>query len=225
MKFREKIPVFVFGLSIGLLIGCLFFIFKLDTYIRHFNLSLLNQKQNISEQVVSPQKEENNTKTKDNNSNNKKPESKKEGNAGAKYQSLISVNDITDSTYTNSENYQVLKEELISVKNLYVKTLIPQEKISPSDSLATALAGVSNPPQEEFFMIEFWKTPLNSKGYKMTRSRLLIYGYPENADLALIKRDDSYYLRNNKIIYRLNYSSEFKPLERNANNDIAAMFR
>ena len=215
----------MFGLSIGLLIGCLFFIFKLDTYIRHLNLSLLNQKQNISEQVVSPQKEENDTKTKDNNSNNKKPESKKEGNAGAKYQSLISVNDITDSGYVNSDNYQVLKEELISVKNLYIKTLIPQEKNSPGDSLATALAGVSTPPKEEFFMIEFWKTPLNSKGYKMTRSRLLIYGYPENADLALIKRDDSYYLRNNKIIYRLNYSSEFKPLERNANNDIAAMFR
>lgn len=218
-------PVFIFGVSVGLLAGCLFFLFKIDTYIRHFNLSLLNQKQNISEQVVSPKKEESDTKTKDNSSYKSKADTKKENKASYNNQSLISLNDITDSNYVSSDNYHVLKEELISVKNLYVKTITPEEKTTPADSLAASLAGVNNPPKEEFFMIEFWKTPLNSKGYKMTRSRLLIYGYPEKGDLALIKRDDNYYLRNNKTIYRLNYSSEFKPLERNADNDIVAMFQ
>ncbi|HEX7413624.1 MAG TPA: hypothetical protein VF411_06215 [Bacteroidia bacterium] len=224
MKFREKIPVFIFGLSVGLLAGCLFFIFKLDTYIRNFNLSLLNQKQNISEQVISPKKENDDDKTKDKNLNKNKADVKKESSARTKNESLISFNDITDSGYVNSENYQVLKEELISVKNMYVKTLTPEEKTNTADSLAASLANVSTPAKEEFFMIEFWKTPLNSKGYKMTRSRLLIYGYPENTDLALIKRNDNYYLRNNKVVFRLNYSSEFKPLERSNENDVAALF-
>ena|ERR1017187_8558632 len=106
MKFREKIPVFVFGLSVGLLVGCLFFIFKLDTYIRNFNLSLLNQKQNISEQVISPKKENDENKTKDKNLHKNKAEVKKEGSASVKNESLISFNDITDSGYVNSENYQ-----------------------------------------------------------------------------------------------------------------------
>lgn len=224
MQFRQKVPVFIFGVSVGLLAGCLFFLFKLDTYIRNFNLSLLNQKQNISEQVITPKKEEGNNESKDKNTYKAKVEVKKESNTSSKNVSLISMNDITDSSYVNSENYQVLKEELISVKNLYVKTLTPEEKTSSADSLAASLAGVTNPPKEEFFMIEFWKTPLNSKGYKMTRSRLLIYGYPEKTDLALVKRDDNYYLRNNKMIYRLSYSSEFKPMERSSESDVAGMF-
>ena len=225
MRFREKVPVFIFGVSVGLLAGCLFFLFKLDTYVRNFNLSILNQKQNISEQVISPKKEEDKNQTKDKNTNKPKAEVKKQGNTSSKYESVISMNDITDSSYVNSENYQVLKEELISVKNIYVKMLTPEEKTSTADSLAASLAGVTNPPREEFFMIEFWKTPLNSKGYKMTRSRLLIYGYPEKSDLALVKRDDNYYLRNNKMIYRLSYSSEFKPMERSNESGLAGMFQ
>ena len=211
----------MFGLTVGLLAGCLFFIFKLDSYVRNFNLSLLSQKQNISEQIV-PQKKESNTEEKNNTKN--KTEAKKEAAVPVKKESIISMNDINDSAYISSENYQVLKEELITVKNIYVKTITPIEKTSIADSLAASLAGVTSPAPEEFFMIEFWKTPLNSKGYKMTRNRLLIYGYPEKSDLALIKRNDNYYLRNNKMVYRLTYSSEFKPMERNNENDVAGMF-
>ena len=211
-------------MSVGLLAGCLFFLFKLDTYIRNFNLSLLNQKQNISEQIITSKKEEDENKTKQTGLNKNKIQIKKENTVSKKNESVISVNDITDSSYTTSENYQVLKEELISVKNIYVKTLSPEEKISAADSLAASLSGVNSSAKEEFFMIEFWKTPLNSKGYKMTRSRLLIYGYLEKSDLALVKQDDNYYLRNNRIIYRLNYSSEFKTLERSNESDVAIMF-
>ncbi len=218
--FREKVQVFIFGLSVGLLAGCLFFIFKLDSYVRKFDMRLLTQRQNVSEQIINPvmveeiSKKENSTR---------KPNLKKESGP-SKNLSLISFNDINDSAYLKSDNYQVLKEELISVKNIYVKTLTPVEKIKTTDSLAASLAGVNNPAAEEFFMIEFWKTPLNSKGYKMTRSRLLLYGYPEKTDLALIKRNDSYYLRNNNLVYKINYSSEFKPLERSTETSVSGMF-
>jgi hypothetical protein len=185
-------------------------------------MSVITQRQNVSEQVISPVKENTETKTKEKNANSSN--SNKENGQVNKNQSLISFNDVTDSAYINSDNYQVLKEELISVKNIYVKTITPIEKTNTADSLAASLAGVSNPSPEEFFMIEFWKTPLNSKGYKMTRSRLLIYGFPEKTDLALVKKNDNYYLRNNKMIYRLNYSSEFKPLERSPESDVSGMF-
>ena len=67
MYFKEKLQIFVFGLSIGLLAGCLFFIFKLDSYVRKIDMSILTQKQNVSEQVVSPVKENRETKTKEKN--------------------------------------------------------------------------------------------------------------------------------------------------------------
>ncbi len=221
-KFREKIQIFIFGLSVGLLIACLFFIFKLDDYFRKIDFSALNQKKNISEEVIPAKTEK---EKKEGKKDEKSQTKKNESNAGRKTNgSFVSFNNVNDSSFQESETYRVLKEELISVKNIYVKVLTPKEKISSTDSMIASLAGITTPDDKEFFMIEFWKTPLNSKGYKMTRSRLLIYGYAENADVSIIKLNDNYYLRNNSLVYKLNYSSEFKPLERAPDADVAGKF-
>ncbi len=217
--FREKITPFTLGLSLGLLAACLFFIFKLDDYIRKIDLTSLTQKNKISEEIVNP-KNEKSENSKEEKTPAKKTEAREEKKSNS---SFISVNNITDSSYNESETYRVLKEELQSVKNLYVKVISPKEK-NTKDSIIASLAGVTMPDDKEFFMIEFWKTPLNSKGYKMTRSRLLIYGFNEAADLQLVKDADRYYLKNNNVIYALSYSAEFKPLERAAETEITGKF-
>lgn len=215
-KFRDKLQTFIFGLSVGLLIACLFFIFKLDDYFRKIDFSIMNQKKNISEEVVKPKVEE---------EEKEKQDTKKPAGTTPKKTGTFSVSYTTnDSLYGESENYRVLKEEMVSVKNVYVKVLEPREKISSGDSLIAALAGIATTDEKDFFMIEFWKTPLNSKGYKMTRNRLLIYGYNENADVCIIKLNDNYYLRNNSLVYKLNYSSDFKPLERVDDASFAGKF-
>lgn len=218
-RFSEKIPPFIFGLSIGLLAACLFFIFKLDEYVQKFGLSVLNLEKQVSEELVTPPagKENPDGESKTKTKKSSPYPAKKEGSSNT----AISYK-AADSLYRQSEDYKVLKEELVSVKNLYVKVLAPKEKPNASDSLIASLAGVSMPDEaKEFFMIEFWKTPLNSKGYKMTRNRLLVYGCPENADVSLVKSNDVYYLRNNKQVYRLTYSAEFRPLERAAPEEVA----
>ena len=222
-KFREKIQIFVFGLSVGLLAACLFFIFKLDNYFSKIDFSVLNQKKNISEEVITTKAEkENNEGKKD---EKKKPIPSPSQSVGSKTNgSFVSFNNINDSSYQESETYRVLKEELISVKNVYIKVLTPKEKIKSADSMIASLAGVTTPDDKEFFMIEFWKTPLNSKGYKMTRNRLLIYGYNENPDVSIIKLNENYYLKNNSLVYKLSYSSEFKPLEREPDADVTGKF-
>lgn len=221
--FREKITPFTFGLSIGLLAACLFFIFKLDTYLRKIDFSALNPKNKVSEEVVSqPGAKEKAENKKGDKTPAKKTETQKEKKPVNN--SFVSMNNVSDSGYAESETYKVLKEELQSVKNIYVKVLSPKEKTSAKDSVIASLAGVTMPDDKEFFMIEFWKTPLNSKGYKMTRSRLLIYGFNEGDDLLLVKDTDKYYLRNNKIVYSLSYSAEFKPMERANENDITGKF-
>lgn len=181
--------------------------------MRRLDINLLSQKTKITEQVIEHAAEKESLQTPEKKIPKAAPDKKE-----IKSNSVFSFNNINDSAYTGSEKYEVLKEELISVKNLYVKTLVPNPKTSEADSLAASLAEVKTPEADDFFMIEFWKTPLNSKGYKMTRSRLLIYGYLEKPDLALVKKDDLYYLRNNNMVYKLSYSAEFKPLERSTDS-------
>lgn len=218
--FRDKITPFTLGLSIGLLAACLFFIFKLDTYIQKIDISALTSKGKVSEEIIENKSEKPLAEKEKKETAHKKTEVQQE----KKNSTIISMNNVTDSSYTASETYRVLKEELQSVKNIYVKVVTPKEKTSPKDSLIASLAGVTMPDDKEFFMIEFWKTPLNSKGYKMTRSRLLIYGYNEGSDLQLVKDEEKYYLKNNNVIYALSYSAEFKPLERASETDLSGKF-
>ncbi len=218
--FRDKITPFTFGLSIGLLAACLFFIFKLDTYIRKIDFSSLASKNKVTEEVVTP-KEKETDKSKE-EKNEKKQEPIREKRASEPF---VPVNTGSDSSsYAENENYRVLKEELQSVKNIYVKVVSPKEKTNTKDSLIASLAGVTMPDEKEFFMIEFWKTPLNSKGYKMTRSRLLIYGFNEGQDLQLVRDANNYYLKNNNVIYALSYSAEFKPMEKANESEVAGKF-
>lgn len=218
-NFRDKITPFTLGLSIGLLAACLFFIFKLDTFIQKIDISALTSKEKVSEETVDNKSEKTVPEKEKKEVQPKKVETQPE-----KKSPVVSMNNVTDSSYTSSETYRVLKEELQSVKNIYVKVLTPKEKTSSKDSLIASLAGITVPDDKEFFMIEFWKTPLNSKGYKMTRSRLLIYGYNEGSDLQLVKADDKYYLKNNNVIYSVTYSAEFKPLERANEAELSGKF-
>ena len=100
-------------------------------------MNLLTQKQNVSEQVVSPNKTNEENKTQDKNNN--KSSAKKENAESDKNQSLLSFNDVTDSSYIKSDNYQVLKEELIAVKNIYVKTHFFTSMLTSDPKLITVL--------------------------------------------------------------------------------------
>ncbi len=212
-RFSKKIQLFVFGLSVGLLVGCLFFIFKLDDFFSKASLFEKENKASVTEELVL--NENNKTNSKNHSSISiERPSDPVANDTNAK-----EIGASADKSYTftqeDEENINVLKEELIGVKNINVKDIEGgSDYKSISDSVLTVMSGISANKKSDFFMVEFWKTPLNSKGYKMTRNRVLIYGLKENADLSMVKLDDEYYLKNNSEIYKLNYSTDFKPMEK-----------
>lgn len=217
-RFSQKVQVFIFGISLGLLIGCLFFIFKLDDFFSKASLFENDPKAKVHEELVEKKESElNNTQ--------EKKEKKKTKNFSSNSDSIsissYSNNNDNNLTISNDENINVLKEELIGVKNLYLKDFDANSGFkSISDSALTAMSGISSNKKNDFYMVEFWKTPLNSKGYKMTRNRVLIYGIKEKEDLTLVKLNDNYYLKNNSEVFKLNYSPDFKPMERVSENAI-----
>src|SRR5574338_356826 len=123
--FREKITPFTFGLSVGLLTACLFFIFKLDDYLKKIDFTAISLKGKATEEVVKSdglKKEITETEVKKTTGthNTTKKNQAIEKDAGS---SILSTDNINDSSYYSTETYKVLKEELQSVKNLYVKVL------------------------------------------------------------------------------------------------------
>lgn len=205
MKFKYKIPPFVFGVSIGLLAGVAFFMFKIDDYIKKINKPSIDNIK-IVEQTVTEDPEKD------------KPSPKENGNDREKHKPGINTSNSPNINYNevdallNSEEaaIKVAQEELLSVKNIKVINLDVRSK---KDTLTGQLAGVTSSDYPNMFFVEFWKTPLNSKGYRMTRNRVILYGLSDFSSITIYKVDDNYYLKNDDLVYKISAGTEFKPME------------
>ena len=207
LRFKYKIPPFVFGVSIGLLVGIAFFIFKIDDYVKRFNKPTIDDIK-ITEQTiintVSDSKKEPNTTNKKNTINTK---------------NSPNINYTEIDALLKEEAINVAQEELLSVKNIKVINLDNESK---KDTLIGQLAGVTNAEFPNLFFVEFWKTPLNSKGYRMTRNRVILYGLSDFSSITIYKVDDNYYLKNDDVVYKISSGTEFKPMELVNDSDLLA---
>ncbi len=203
MKFKYKIPPFVFGVSIGLLAGVAFFMFKIDDYIKKINKPSIDNIK-IVEQTVTEDPEKD------------KKSRKEDGNDKERHKPTINTNNSPNINYNEvdellkEEAIKVAQEELLSVKNIKVINL---DVRSRKDTLTGQLAGVTSSDYPNMFFVEFWKTPLNSKGYRMTRNRVILYGLSDFSSITIYKVDDNYYLKNDDLVYKISAGTEFKPME------------
>jgi len=206
MRFKYKIPPFVFGVSIGLLVGVAFFIFKIDDYLKKINKPDIDNIK-IVEQTVS------------NSSSENKEESKsgKKSSINTKNSPTINYNEV--DALLKEDDIKVAQEELLSVKNIKV---IDLDATSKRDTLTGQLAGITSSDYPNLFFVEFWKTPLNSKGYRMTRNRVILYGLSDFSSITIYKVDDNYYLKNDDVVYKISSGTEFKPMELVQDTDLLA---
>ncbi|MBP8034773.1 MAG: hypothetical protein KAZ71_09255 [Bacteroidia bacterium] len=200
MRFKYKIPPFVFGVSIGLLAGIAFFIFKIDDYLKKFNKPDIDNIK-IVEQTIS-----NSTENKELGQGDNKSDKKSKINT----KNSPNINYSEVDALLKEEDIKIAQEELLSVKNIKV---IDLDVTSKRDTLTGQLAGVTSSDFPNLFFVEFWKTPLNSKGYRMTRNRVILYGLSDFSSITIYKVDDNFYLKNDDVVYKISSGTEFKPME------------
>jgi hypothetical protein len=207
LRFKYKIPPFVFGVSIGLLVGIAFFIFKIDDYVKRFNKPTIDDIKVTEQTIINA--------SNDNKEQKNKADKKKFINT----KHSPNINYSEDDALLKEDNVTVAQEELLSVKNIKVINL---DGSSKRDTLTGQLAGVTTNDYPNLFFVEFWKTPLNSKGYRMTRNRVILYGLSDFSSITIYKVDDNYYLKNDDIVYKISSGTEFKPMELVNDTDLLA---
>ena len=205
MQIRRKIPSFIFGVSIGLIIGIGFFIFKLDDYFNKMK-SAAKETIKIIEKPV-PQEPEKETKN-----------DKERYKISTKVSPYTNYKEVDSLIRTEDGEINLAKEEFISVKNIKLIDLDAVQK----DTLAAKLAGVNRNENADLFFVEFWKTPLNSKGYRMTRNRIILYGFSDFSSLNLYKVEDIYYLKSEDQVYKVSPNADFMPMKRVSDSDLLA---
>lgn len=208
MRFRRKIPPFVFGVTVGLVVGVAFFVFKLNDLFDRVRQSA-TEKITVIEQPVKIVE-------------NKNERIKNDGERfkiNLKKNNKVNYREV-DSILSEDAKITIATDELLSVKT--VKLIKIGERSASSDSLAARLAGVDENVGSNLYFIEFWKTPLNSRGYRFTKNKVMLYGFPDFTNATLYSLDNGFYLKSGEQVYKLFYSPEFKKLERVLDTDLLA---
>jgi hypothetical protein len=207
MRLKRKIAPFVFGVTIGLLAGVGFFIFKINDWFTKLR-DTANDRITVIEQPVKNVKEE--------------PEEKKPPREKFKIDiaktSKVNYREV-DSLIKHDSRINIATDQLLSVKNVKVIKIADNPTVPDSAS-----EEVAHPDDESgsTYQVEFWKTPLNSKGYRFSRTKVMLYGFPDFSNVLLYELGDGYYLRSADQVFKLNYTAEFRQPEKVTDPDLLA---
>ncbi len=121
-----------------------------------------------------------------------------------------------DSLQIAGEDIVIERDQLLSSEVMKVRALKKQNPKVKSDSLVDSLrAGLNIQPQvePEYVEIEFWKSPLNYRGYKLSKSKIVIYGLMDELVLDVTTDGEALFLKTNKATYRLQKTAVLKDLQ------------
>lgn len=243
-NFREKSQVFILGLMAGLLIAGGFFILKLDDYFKELNFykTVAKTFHPDSKIEVSPVKPEEKALVKEKKSKEItykiKSVSQKDSidTENGKIDFVLDKDTLNNHLAKDSlvvasispEDIVVRKDELLSTKTLEVINLNPiANRTSSKDSLIQKVSGIRDDrtSSKQFFNIELWQSPLNYKGYKMSKYKIVLYGITSTDGLKIYTVDDEVYLKNASTIYKLENASDFKAYEHITDENIISKLK
>jgi hypothetical protein len=239
---KNRIWFFTFGLFAGVTIGVVFGV-AIKALLSHMNalhLSLNkidNREDKISQRLdsiegkLSDQNKKMNTPVIAKNSNTKTitalPESTSTGSDTADSSTKItdgvdSIN-VDDNQPDSNVNVVVMTNQLVTVSSVpltNLDTASSKKSIKHSDSLIANMSEVAAVPDPSNYRIEFWQSPLNFKGYKMSKGKLILYGINSTSPVKLVKWEDTFYLLSNQTAYHIDYTDDFHPFERVADKTV-----
>jgi hypothetical protein len=234
MNFSNKFIIFLLGLSVGLLIGAGFFIFKIDEYISKLELF-----KSSPDTIVTVTEQKNAADEKKNEQNRtwtqvKKVEPKDtlRTNGTDTTHLTAEVKDTAgaDSSviaYTGTqEDIVVKKDEMLSARSIDVTNITGEVKSSP-DSLLQKESGIRDESKDPVmaYQVEFWQSPINYKGYKMLKNKIVLFGISTSENLKLYKIEDALYLKQQQNVYRLALTSDFRQFESVKDQTVLARIR
>jgi hypothetical protein len=88
------------------------------------------------------------------------------------------------------EGIQLAKDELIAVKFIVPLGNRSDFSCDTYDELDSLLVDYNEPRDDSKMRVEFWKSPLNYKGYILTRNKLALYGIYQMNEVSLFYMSD-----------------------------------
>jgi hypothetical protein len=126
---------------------------------------------------------------------------------------------IGNAEIESPENEIIVKrDEFISSKELTLIKLKSDIQKQKRDSLIRQLQGSTN--QSIVVRLEYWKSPLNYKGYRMIKSTIVAFGLSPDESVQLYTLNDVMYLKHGISVFKLIETEEFLPLKREMDEEL-----
>jgi hypothetical protein len=123
-------------------------------------------------------------------------------------------NEPADTSNSNSfnDNIVISKDELLFTK--LIKVTGQYKNVNDSYELDSILTDqrVANKKDHGAIKVEFWRSPINYKGYKFDDVKLVVFGMLEFNNLSLISHDNDLFIKYNKEYYPVEQTDDFKLL-------------
>lgn len=206
LRLKRKIAPFIFGVTVGLLIGVAIFVFKINDVF-------LKLKESASGRVTIIEQPVKNVPVKE----PKKAKSER-FRIDASRQKKVNYREV-DSLIADDADINIAREELVTVKQ--VKPIIVNDNLAAANDSASAGSAKTAGDEAAPVFVEFWRTPLNSRGYRFSRNKLMLYGFAD-PNVLIYDLDNTFYLKISDKVYRLFPGGEFRQMERVVDAELVA---
>jgi hypothetical protein len=202
MKIKEKIQPFLIGSLVGFSLACILFLFRIDGYFSKIASLSLKDWGEVSEQHINPS-----------------------DTVARQFANNVQSIPTVKKYAPKIQNGDIAADKLIDMTKVDIKEIVDDAKFkSLADSLLSELSEVEEMTSAKNIDVEFWQSAFNTKGYKMYKNKIQLFGFKEYP-VSIRKRHDIYYLRTNtNNIYQFSYSSEMKPLNLIGSKDELKIF-
>lgn len=208
-QFGNRLQVFLLGLLLGVILAGGFFLLKVDQYIKELAVVKSFTEPDKAEETIEDEtgkvKTDNKKKSKSQTTDKVTQESDLKSDSLGGDSTLPAVFQTSDGDEIVVKKEQLLGERVVSLINLDGGNAI--------DSIRSREAGINEVPGKSL-TVEFWQSPLNYRGYKLTRNRLVLFGFASEDPVSLFRLENNTYLSSNNGVFRLETTSDFRQLER-----------
>lgn len=109
------------------------------------------------------------------------------------------------------DNGEVIRtDRMVAVKRIAVNDKTTEKSINAVDSVLNEANNMKEDQAAKNYEVEFWRSALNSRGYRMGKQKIALYGIDPQDQIALFRLEEGVFLRSGSHLYKLEVSPEFR---------------
>ncbi len=202
MKYLIIAGVFVLGLSLGYIIG-----------------TQNSSGENLSGKSIADNSDSSDQDHPSNNNSNHHNNDSEDENSENEDEELLQADSLNAEFLMNDS---LNSEDHISTEKMIRSVQFPIVYLAEEQTADTTMAellGIEDVQSKSMF-VEFWESPLNFEGYKLSKKKLVVYGLSPQFDYKVYKEGTNYYLSYQNVYYKMKETQDFLPFTEVAKSEV-----